>query len=310
MLDPEAQVLAKAATAGTPIHLQTPAEARAAMLVQTASLGPPEPVHRIENLSVPAEHGEIPIRVYTPAGNGPFTGLVFFHGGGWVIGSIETHDALCRSIANAAGCVVVSVEYRLAPEHKYPAAADDAFAATCWVSEHAAKLGIDPARLAVGGDSAGGNLAAVVSLMARDRSGPPLALQLLLYPITDYDLDTASYQRYADGYLLTRDAMAWFWGHYVPDGVSPETPYISPLRAPDHSNLPPALVITAECDPLADEGRAYAERLKAAGVAVTFNCYPGMIHGFIRRHRLLRQGRNGLDELAGALRSMAPRARH
>jgi len=276
------------------------------MLAQTAGLGTPEQVARIEDLSVPGKHGGIPVRVYTPEGQGPFTGLVYFHGGGWVIGSIDTHDALCRSIANAAGCVVVSVEYRLAPEHPYPAASEDAYSATCWVAEHAGRLGIDPLRLAVGGDSAGGNLAAVVSLMARDRSGPRLALQLLLYPITDYDLDTASYLRYADGYLLTRDAMAWFWRQYLPDGVSPDGPYISPLRVADLSGLPPALVITAECDPLCDEGLAYAERLKAAGVEVAATCYRGMIHGFIRRHRLLRQGRKGLEELASCLRLLCP----
>ncbi|HQU45476.1 MAG TPA: alpha/beta hydrolase, partial [Pirellulales bacterium] len=172
----------KAAVGAATMHLQTPAEARAAMLAQTAGLGTPEQVARIEDLSVPGKHGGIPVRVYTPEGQGPFTGLVYFHGGGWVIGSIDTHDALCRSIANAAGCVVVSVEYRLAPEHPYPAASEDAYSATCWVAEHAARLGIDPLRLAVGGDS-------------------------------------------ADGYLLTRDAMAWFWRQYLPDGVSPDGPY-------------------------------------------------------------------------------------
>lgn len=290
------------------MHLQTPAEARATMLAQTAALGRPEQVAKVENRSIPGPDADVPVRVYTPVGDAPFAGLVYFHGGGWVIGSVETHDNLCRSIANAAGCVVVSVEYRLAPEHKFPAAVDDAYAATCWVAEQADRLGIDRRRIAVGGDSAGGNLAAVVALMARDRSRPGLALQALLYPITDRDLNTPSYLKYADGYLLSRDGMAWFWNHYLPEGVSPDQPYISPLRAGDLHGLPPALVITAECDPLCDEGNAYARRLEEAGVPVTLSCYPGMIHGFVRRNRLLDQGQRGLEEMAAALRAMRPDA--
>jgi acetyl esterase len=284
------------------MHLQTPDEARATMLAQSAALGKPETVAKVENRTIPGPESDIPIRIYTPAANGPLAGLVFFHGGGWVIGSIDTHDNLCRSIANAAGCVVVSVEYRLAPEHKFPAGIEDAYAATCWTFQHADRLGIDSRRIAVGGDSAGGNLAAVVSLMARDRGGPNLALQVLLYPITDHNLDTASYLTYSDGYLLTRDGMAWFWNHYLPEGVLPDQPYVSPLRAKNLSGLPPALVITAECDPLCDEGNAYARRLETAGVRVTWSCYPGMIHGFVRRNRLLDHGQHGLEEVAAALR--------
>jgi acetyl esterase len=300
-------LLAQAARAGgTPMHLQTPDEARATMLAQSAALGKPEAVAKIENRSVPGPEVDIPVRLYNPAAEGPSPALVFFHGGGWVIGSIETHDNLCRSIANAAGCVVVSVEYRLAPEHTFPAGIEDAYAATCWTVEHADRLGVDPRRVAVGGDSAGGNLAAVVSLMARGRHGPSLALQVLLYPITDRDLDTPSYLKYADGHLLTRDGMAWFWNHYLPEGVSPRHPYVSPLRADDLSGLPPALVITAECDPLCDEGNAYAKRLQQAGVPVTLSCYPGMIHGFVRRNRLLDHGQRGLEQVAAALREMVP----
>ncbi|HEV3338736.1 MAG TPA: alpha/beta hydrolase [Pirellulales bacterium] len=305
-LDRQVELLLEqvARAGGTPMHLQTPAEARATMLAQTAALGRPEPVAKVENRSMPGPDADIPLRIYTPAGNAPFAGLVFFHGGGWVIGSIDTHDNLCRSIANAARCVVVSVEYRLAPEHKFPAAVDDAYAATRWTAEQAERLGIDPGRIAVGGDSAGGNLAAVVALMARDRGGPNLALQVLLYPIADRDLGTASYLKYADGHLLTRDGMAWFWSHYLPEGVSPDHPYISPLRAGDLGRLPKALVITAECDPLCDEGNAYGRRLQGAGVPVTLSCYPGMIHGFVRRNRLLDQGQRGLEETAAALRAM------
>jgi acetyl esterase len=300
-------LLAQAAQAGgTPMHLQTPDEARATMLAQSAALGKPEAVGKIEDRTVPGLEADIPVRIYTPAAEGPMPGLVFFHGGGWVIGSIATHDNLCRSIANAAGCVVVSVEYRLAPEHPFPAGIEDAYAATCWTVEHDDRLGVDPRRVAVGGDSAGGNLAAVVSLMARDRGDPSLALQVMLYPITDRDLDTASYLKYADGHLLTRDGMAWFWNHYLPEGVSPRHPYVSPLRADDLTGLPPALVITAECDPLCDEGNAYAKRLEQAGVPVTLSCYPGMIHGFVRRSRLLDHGQRGLEQVAAALRGMKP----
>jgi acetyl esterase len=305
-LDPQAKRLFElaAAAGGTPMHLQTPAEARASMLAQTAALGRPEPVDKVEDGIAPCLNCEVPIRIYTPTGTRPSAGLVYFHGGGWVIGSIATHDNLCRSIANAAGCVVISADYRLAPEHPFPAATQDAYAVTGWVAENARALGIEPGRIAVGGDSAGGNLAAVTALMARDRGGPKLALQILLYPITDHDLNTSSYRDFADGPLLTRDAMAWFFKHYVPDGVLQDDPYISPLRANDLQHLPPALVITAECDPLCDEGNAYARRLESSGVPVKSICYPGMIHGFIRRHRLLTAGQQGLEEVALALRNM------
>ncbi|HET6878644.1 MAG TPA: alpha/beta hydrolase [Pirellulales bacterium] len=308
-LDPIAKRLLElaAAAGGTPMHLQTPGEARAAMLVQTAALGPAEQVAKVEDLTATCSHCELPVRVYTPAGTGPLAGLVYFHGGGWVIGSIDTHDGLCRSIANAAGCVVISVEYRLAPEHPYPAAVDDAYAATCWVVENAATLNVDPARIAVGGDSAGGNLAAVTALVARDRGGPKLALQILLYPIADNDLNTSSYRDFAEGHLLTRDAMAWFFDHYVAEHAARGQPYVSPLRAESHRGLPPALIITAECDPLCDEGNAYARRLEAAGVPVKWSCYAGMIHGFIRRHKLLPAGRQALGEIAAAMKATGRR---
>lgn len=304
-LDPEAQPLVNAAHAPSviPMHQLSPDKARAVMLVQTAGLGPPEAVFRVEDRSVAGPEADIPIRIYSPTVNSARRTLVYFHGGGWVIGSIETHDGLCRMIANAAGCTVVSVEYRLAPEHKFPAATEDAYAAVAWAAKHAEALGAAPGRLAVGGDSAGGNLAAVACLMARDRGGPPIDLQLLLYPITDHDLDTQSYQTYADRFLLTRDAMAWFWGHYLADGADKNHPYISPLRAANLAGLPRALVITAECDPLCDEGDAYARRLAAANVPVTHAQYPGMIHGFVRRAALLKQGRKALEQIAEALKT-------
>jgi acetyl esterase len=227
---------------------------------------------------------------------------VFYHGGGWVIGDLEVADRPCRSLCAGAGCVVVSVDYRLAPEHRFPAAADDAYAAAQWVSAHAADLGADPARLAVGGDSAGGNLTAVVALMARDQGGPPIAFQLLIYPVAGCDLDTVSYRDNAEGYLLTRAAMEWFWGHYIPDEAARRHPYASPLSAENLAGLPPAFVVTAEYDPLRDEGEAYAERLRRAGVPVTLKRYAGMIHGFFQLAGVLDQGRQVLTDASSALR--------
>lgn len=307
-LDPRVQAFLQAAqAASTPIHEQTPQQARQEMLAQTQMLGPGEAVANVTDASLPGPGGDIPIRIYRPAVHTPSPCLVYFHGGGFVIGSIDTHDGMCRAMANGAEMTVISVDYRLAPEHKFPAAVDDAYAATCEIVRRAEQLGIDPQRIAVGGDSAGGNLAAVVALMARERSGPDLAMQLLLYPVTDANLETRSYLEYAEGYMLTRAAMAWFWDHYLADPAEREHVYASPLRAGDLSKLPPALVITAECDPLCDEGDAYAERLEQAGVPVTFTRYPGMIHGFIRRARVLQDGRKALDEISQALRAtLAP----
>jgi len=304
-LDPEAEILILAASRipSTPLEQLSPQQARDDMLRQTAALGRGEAMHKVDDVLAPGPGGEIPIRIYTPAGQAPFGCLVYFHGGGFVIGSIETHDALCRMIANAAGVVVASVDYRLAPEYKYPAAVDDAYAATCWIAEQAQRFGIDRRRLAVGGDSAGGNLAAVATMIARDRGGPSLAFQLLLYPVADAYLDTTSYGQFAEGYLLTRSAMAWFWEHYLSEPSQREQAQASPLRAKDFSHLPPALVITAECDPLCDEGEAYARRLEAAGVPVTLTRYHGMIHGFVRRAKLLTQGRKAVEQIAHALRA-------
>ena len=308
-LHPQAQLLIRAAEAAgvIPFDHQSPAEARAAMLAQTAAMGKPQPVAKVEDRHIPGPASDLPARIYTPLGDGPFATLVYFHGGGWVIGSIETHDGICRAIADVAGAIVVSVDYRLAPEHPFPAASEDAYAATRWVAEHAARLGAGDTRIAVAGDSAGGNLATVVCLMARDRGGPALAWQLLLYPITDYQLDTASYRDYAEGHLLTRDAMAWFWRHYLSGGADREHPYVSPLRAPSLAGLPPALIITAECDPLRDEGEAYARRLAESGVPVTATCYPGMVHGFVRRSRFLDLGGEALDQIGREWRQVMSR---
>jgi acetyl esterase len=303
-LGPQEQKVADALAALNlkPVEESTPQEARESMLSRTAALGPVEDVAAVADHKVPVKGGEISVRVYTPAGSAPHPALVFFHGGGWVIGDIATHDGICRSLANAAKCVVTSVDYRLAPEHRYPAAAEDSYAAFQWVLAGTARLGVDPRRVAVGGDSAGGNLAAVVSLMARDRGTPLPIFQALIYPVTNDDLDTPSYRENATGYILTRAGMRWFFGHYLARPEQGREPYASPLRAPSLAGLPPALVQTAECDPLRDEGEAYAARLRDAGVPVTLTRYPGIFHGFIRMTNILDKARAARDEVAGALR--------
>jgi acetyl esterase len=279
-LDPLAQAfLDQHAAAGIqPMCSMSVEEARQASAEMFAAVPPGDAVASVADMRIPEPGGEIPVRVYTPEGRGPFPILVYFHGGGWVVGDLETQDADCRTIANAAGCIVVSVDYRLAPEHKFPAAADDAYQATVWVAENGARLGGDGAPPAVGGTSAGGNLAAVVALMARDRGGPVLACQLLTVPVTDHESATDSYCENGEGYVLTDEEMGWFWDHYLATPEDGVHPYASPLRAPDCSGLPPALVQAAEYDPLRDEGRAYADKLRAAGVPVTYRCYEGMLH--------------------------------
>jgi len=240
------------------------------------------PIGRIDNGTWPGPAGALAYRSYAPieAAGEPLPALVYFHGGGFVIGDLDTHDGLCRLFANASGCRVISVEYRLAPEHKFPAAVEDAYAAASWVAEHARESGIDPDRIAIGGDSAGANLSAVVCQLIKQRGGPKLALQLLLYPATDSAAETASRRTLAEGYLLEKKSMDWFFQQYVEPGTDPSDPRLSPLLAPDLSGLPPAHVHTAEFDPLRDEGRAYAEKLAAAGVPVAYTCHPGMIHHF------------------------------
>ncbi len=303
-LDPQAQKVVDTITALNlkPIKDSTPAEARESMRTRTAALGPVEDVPAVADHRVPVAGGEITVRVYAPAGRGPHPVLVFYHGGGWVIGDLYTHDGICRSIVNAAGCAVASVDYRLAPEFKYPVAVEDSYAALKWVVASAARLGLDPARVAVGGDSAGGNLAAVMALLARDRHGPRLLLQVLVYPVTNHDFGTPSYRENATGYMLTTEDMRWFWRHYLAREEQGGEPGASPFRAASLADLPPVLVITAGCDPLRDEGEAYAVRLRDAGVPVTLTQYPGMFHGFLRMTRILDQARAALGEVTGALR--------
>jgi acetyl esterase/lipase len=303
-LDPQAQALLDqmAGSGLPPLNSLPVADARQAAMALGDMTGAPEAVAGVSNRTIPGPAGDVPVRIYTPAGTPPFPALVYIHGGGWVIGNLDTHDGVCRSLTNGAGCVVVSVDYRLAPEHKFPAATEDAYAATCWVAAHAPSIGADPARIAVGGDSAGGNLSAVVALMARDRGTPRLCYQLLVYPVTDAACDTPSYRDNADGYFLTRDMMRWFWNHYLRSAADGENPYASPLRATNLRGLPPALVMTAEFDPLRDEGETYAARLRQADVPVTLSRYDGMIHGFFGMAGMIDRAKDAVKEAAAALR--------
>ncbi len=303
-LDPQAKAFLDqlAAASAPPLNALPVAEARQALRT-LFSTGGPEPVHKVEDRQIPGPAGGLPVRTYTPAGKGPLPVLVYFHGGGWVLGDLETHDSTCRTLANAAGCIVMAVDYRLAPEHKFPAAPEDCYAATKWVVLNAASFGGDPTRIAVGGDSAGGNLTAAVALMAADRGAPTLVYQLLIYPVTNYAFDTPSYRENADGYLLTREAMQWFWGHHLANENDGQNAYASPLRARDCRRVPPALVITAEFDPLRDEGEAYAARLREAGVPVEVKRYNGMIHGFFSLGHVLEQGKKAVADAAAGLRA-------
>lgn len=302
-LDPQAKFLLEQmeAAGAPPMHTQTPEEVRETLDFRPLA-GEPEEVGKVVNQTIPGPGGEIPVRIYTPHGEGPFPALVYYHGGGWVIGDLDGVDVPCRLLTNRANCVVVSVDYRLAPEHKFPAAVDDAYAAAKWVVENASSIQVDPARVAVGGDSAGGNLAAVTALMARDLEGPALCYQLLIYPVTNHAYTTASYRDNADGYLLTKDSMVWFWNHYLREEQDGQHPYASPLLAEDLSGLPSALVMTAEFDPLRDEGEAYASRLQEAGVAVEVERYNGMIHGFFWMPGVLEQGKKSIEQAALALK--------
>lgn len=305
-LDPQArEFLDRLAAANLPPLNQQPVEqARAQMTLSTRFLGRPPQVARVRDLRIPGPGGELAMRAITPEGVGsdPLPVVAYYHGGGWVAGDLESHESVCRALANASGAIVVSVGYRLAPENPFPAASEDAYVAAAWLANNAAEIGGDPARLAVCGDSAGGNLAAVVALMARDRGGPALALQVLAYPITDFNLETESYRLFAEGFHLTRDDMAWYWEQYVPNAEDRTKPYASPMRAKDLSGLPPALVITAGHDVLRDEGESYARKLRDAGVDVKLSRYEGMIHGFLRRYHAFDQGRAAVDEIAAALR--------
>ena len=261
--------------------------------------GLPDEVDEVVDLLIPGPAGQLRVRAYRPRSTELLPVVVWFHGGGWVVGTLDSHDPVCRALANRTPCVVVAVDYRLAPEAPFPAALDDAWAATQWVTREALKLGADASRVVVAGDSAGGNLAAGVALRARD-SGLPLALQALVYPVMDFDFESESYARYESGLNLTRAKMQWYWDQYLAgaDGLHPDA---SPLRAPDLAGVAPALVQVAELDPLLSEGEAYAVRLAEAGVPVTLTRYEGMIHGFIRMPALVAEADFSLAEIASAV---------
>ena len=302
-LDPKAKAFIDM-FAGMPALNEIPvADARAGMVAMAAANTSTEEVATVEDRRIPGPAGEIPVRIYRPTSRTPLPLLVYFHGGGWVLGDLDSHDNVCRALARRTPCVVVSVDYRLAPEHKFPAAPEDCYAATRWAAQHAAALGGDPTRVSIGGDSAGGNLSAVVALMARDRSGPPLRHQLLVYPVIDARCDTPSYVENRDGYFLTDPLMRYFWNHYLRTPADGGDMLASPIRATSLAGLPPATVITAEFDPLRDEGEAYGAHLQQAGVSTTVTRYNGVVHGFFGMTTVFDQAGPALDQAAAAIRA-------
>jgi len=317
MLDPQARALLDLMIQNRvpPVHTLSPADARR-FYRDRRSFTQPEPpaMAEVRELSMQGPGGAVPMRFYRPLAASGVPGasgaalplLVYFHGGGWTIGDLDTHDVLCRQLATAGGCAVLSVDYRLAPEHRFPGAVEDCVAATEWARAQAGALGIDVRRIAVGGDSAGGNLAAVVALTLRDaaRGGaspaPALAAQLLIYPATDMRAVAPSHQANAQGYLLTADSIAYYRGHYTPEQATWNDWRVSPLLAKDLTGLPPALVLTAGFDPLRDEGRQYADALSAAGNRVQYVCFERQVHGFITMSRVLDEA-NSAVALSGAV---------
>ncbi|MGW0816443.1 alpha/beta hydrolase [Streptomyces viridiviolaceus] len=306
-LTPGARKLADAMSAGFPDPAVGPIEPAA--IRQASRSGarsrPVRPLPRVTDRSVPGPAGapEVRVRIYEPvaASASPLPVVVFFHGGGWVLCDLDTHDGICRELAHRAGAVVVSVDYRRAPEHRFPSAAEDAYAVTAWVSGQAAALGCDPTRLAVAGDSSGGNLAATVTLMARDRGGPVIAAQLLAYPVLDHRMETRSYATYGTGFFHTTAHMRWYWEQYLGADGDGSDPYASPGLAADLTGLPPAVVLLPECDPLRDDGLRYARRLESAGVATDLRLWPGVFHGFLGLGGLLPQADQALTGAARAL---------
>lgn len=302
-LDPQiVNVMEQVAALGFPAaHTVSPQEARANAKLRARAPGPD--VANVADQTIPSPDGDVPVRIYTPEGDGPFPILAWFHGGAWVVGDLESADGVARSLCVGGQCLVVSVDYRLAPETKFPGPADDCWAAMTWAVENASSLNGDASRLAVGGDSAGGNLAAAMSLMAADRGGPAIALQVLIYPVTDVDFNTVSYDVNGEGYSLTKTTMQWYWDHYLSGLEDASNPYAAPLQAMSLAGQPPALVITAEYDPLRDEGEAYAKRLQDAGVAATATRYDGVIHGFFTMGAVVDKGQQAVDEASAAIRN-------
>ena len=288
-----------------PIPTLSPPEVREKLALISSFSLQPQKCDRVENLTIPSPSGNIPIRIYTPTGKTPLPVLVYFHGGGWVLGNLDSADYACRCLANDGKCIVVSVDYRLAPEHKFPAAIEDAYTAITWVSDNAETIGGDPDRIGVIGDSSGGNLAAGVSLMAQDKQTPSLAIQILIYPVTHYNFMTQSYQQFGSGeFGLSTDEMIWFWHHYLLDKTDGKKHYASPLLAENLSQLPPAFIITAEYDILRDEAESYAHRLQQAGVSVNLKRYEGTIHNFVGLASILNIGKQALSDINSHLRNV------
>ena len=298
------KALEQMAAAGPPLHHMSPQQARTAMEAARGVADDPEKVGNVEDRLIPGVAGKQTIRVYAPEGDGPFPILVYFHGGGWVVGSINTVDTSCRALTNLAGCMVISADYRLAPEDKFPAAVDDCYAAVRWAALNAPALNGDASRIAVGGESAGANLAAAVTLKAQESGLPPLAYQLLMYPVTAHAFDMPSHKENAEGYFLTTEMMAWFWDQYLASDTDGENPLASPMRASTDQcrSLPSAFIATAEYDPLRDEGAAYAAKLREAGVAVEYTCFEGLIHGFMGMAKAIEPAGQALQHAATALK--------
>jgi acetyl esterase/lipase len=290
-----------AATGGKPLHESTPEEARALGAKFAALAGPAPEMARVEQHQIETPAGAVAVRVLVPPQRARGV-IVYYHGGGWVLGAIDEFETMARKLAERTSCAVVLVDYRLAPEHRYPTAVDDSYAALAWVGEHLRDIAGTDVPLIVAGDSAGGNLAAVIALRARDRGGPPIALQVLIYPVTDADFDRPSYTDAEHQLLLTRDAMVWFWDHYLPEASRRTEPDASPLHAADLSGLPPAVVLTAEHDVLRDEGEAYAARLTDAGVPVDFKRHTGQMHGFFTL-LMLPGSERGFQQVVKAVRA-------
>ena len=310
-LDPDAAAVYKAyQEAGRPPYETVPPTTARELYLAGRVVSNPEPpeLESAKPLSIPAPHGAIAARIYTPKTlrktNGLAPCLIFYHGGGWVIGDLDSHDVVCRKLAHEGELIVISVDYRLAPEHKFPAAVDDAITAAKWIAANAQQLGIDAARVMVGGDSAGGNLAAVVALAARDGDGPKLAGQVLIYPATDFAMKTASHSEPDTSILLTHSVIKWFCNHYLSGPADVDNWQASPARAKTLAGLPPAYVLTAGADPLRDEGDEYAARLKQAGVPVTYKHFPGQFHGFFTMGKLLPQANVAVSEIGAWLKGL------
>lgn len=310
-LDPDAAAVYKAfQDAGRPAYEDLTADEARAYYDAARLVSNPDPreLASIQSIVIPGPAGDIPARVYTPKtlrqDNGLAPALVFFHGGGWVIGNLDTHDVVCRAIADEGQLIVISVDYRLAPEHKFPAAVEDAIAATQWVADNARKLGIDPERISVGGDSAGGNLSAVVTIHARDHGGPMLAGQVLIYPATDFSMSYPSHSEPETSILLTHSVIRWFRDHYLGGAQAEHDWRASPARVETLAGLPPAFVMTAGADPLRDEGDEYARRLADAGVPVTHRAYPGQFHGFFTMGKLLQKANVAVTEIGDWLKAL------